>query len=33
MANSADQDQTVCYVQSDLDLHCQQKQINLVPAL
>ena len=26
-------DQTACFVQSDLDLHCLQKQVNLVPAL
>ena len=30
LADSADQDQTV---RSDLDLHCPQKQLNLVPAL
>ena len=31
--DSANQDQTVHSVQSDLDLHCPQKQLNLVPAL
>ena len=33
LADRADQDQTACSVQSDLDLHCPQKQLNLVPAL
>ena len=33
VADRAGQDQTARYVQSDLDLHCPQKQLNLVPAL
>ena len=33
IADSADQDQTARSVQSDLDLHCTQKQFNLVPPL
>ena len=33
LADSADQDQTARSVQPDLDLHCPQKQLNLVPAL
>ena len=33
LANSADQDQTARSVQSGLDLHCPQKQLNLVRAL
>ena len=33
LADSADQDQTARFVQSDVDLHCPQKQLNLVPAL
>ena len=33
LADSADQDQTACFVQSDLDLHSPQKQHNLVPVL
>ena len=33
LGDSADQDQTARSVQSDLDLHCPQKQLNLVQAL
>ena len=33
LADSADQDQTARSVQSYFDLHCPQKQRNLVPAL
>ena len=33
VADSADQDQTARSVQSDLDLHCPQKQLNMVPTL
>ena len=33
LAGGTDQDQTAPSVQSDLDLHCPQKQLNLVPAL
>ena len=33
IVDSADQDQTACSVQSDLDLHYPQKQLNLIPPL
>ena len=33
LVDSVDQDQTTHPVQSDLDLHCLQNQLNLVPAL